>query len=80
MVKQAYGLDITHVPFQGTGPVKNAIMGGHVSIATSGVGSLAPPIKSGNIVPLVTTSPKRVAAFPGVPTMAEKGFPEASLT
>ena len=79
LFKQAYGLDIAHVPFQGTGPVKNAIMGGHVAIATSGFGSLAPVIKSGDLIPLVTTSPKRVAGFPNVPTMAEKGFPEASL-
>lgn len=79
MFKLAYGLDIAHVPFQGTGPVKNAILGGHVTLATSGFGSLAPLIRSGDIIPLVTTSPKRLAAFPNVPTMAEKGFPDASL-
>ena len=79
LFKQAYGLDITHVPFQGTGPVKNAILGGHVAVATSGFGSLAPLLRSGDLVALVTTSPKRVAAFPQVPTMAEKGFPDASL-
>jgi tripartite-type tricarboxylate transporter receptor subunit TctC len=79
LFKLAYGLDITHVPFQGTGPVKNAILGGHVTVATSGLGSLAPLIRSGDLVPLVTTAPKRVAAFPQVPTMAEKGFPDASL-
>jgi tripartite-type tricarboxylate transporter receptor subunit TctC len=79
LFKLAYGLDMAHVPFQGTGPVKNAILGGHVNVATSGFGSLAPLIRSGDLIPLVTTSPKRVAAFPNVPTMAEKGFAEASL-
>jgi tripartite-type tricarboxylate transporter receptor subunit TctC len=79
LFKQAYGLDIAHVPFQGTGPVKNAILGGHVNLASSGFGSLASLIRSGDLIPLVTTSPTRVAAFPQVPTMAEKGFPEASL-
>ncbi len=79
LFKLAYGLDIVHVPFQGTGPVKTAIMGGHVDIATSGFGSFAPLLRSGDLVALVTTSPTRVAAFPDVPTMAEKGFPEASL-
>jgi len=59
--------------------VKNAILGGHVSVATSGFGSLAPLIRSGDLIPLVTTAPKRLADFPQVPTMAEKGFPEASV-
>ncbi len=79
MFKMAYGLDLVHVPFQGTGPVKTAIMGGHVGIATSGFGSLSPLIRSGDLVALVTTSPTRVKDFPNVPTMAEKGFPDASL-
>ncbi|MBI2203920.1 MAG: tripartite tricarboxylate transporter substrate binding protein [Candidatus Rokubacteria bacterium] len=79
LFKLAYGLDLVHVPFQGTGPVKNAIMGGHVTVATSGFGSLSPLIRSGDLVALVTTAPKRVAAFPNVPTMTEKGFPDASL-
>ena len=79
LFKQAYGLDITHVPFQGTGPVKNAILGGHVNVACSGLGSLAPLIRSGDLIPLVTTAPRRLAAFAQVPTMAEKGFPDASL-
>jgi tripartite-type tricarboxylate transporter receptor subunit TctC len=79
LFKQAFGVDVTHVPFQGTGPVKNAILGGHVNVATSGFGSLAPLIRSGDLIPLVTTAPRRLADFPQVPTMAEKGFPEASL-
>ena len=79
LFKMAYGIDLVHVPFQGTGPVKNAIMGGHVTVATSGFGSLAPLIRSGDLIALVTTSPTRVPAFPNVPTMAEKGFSDASL-
>ena len=78
--KMAYGLDIVPVHFQGTGPAKNAILGGHVDLASSGFGSLAPLIRAGNIIPLVTTASKRVAAFPNVPTMAEKGFPDATLS
>ena len=79
LFKLAYGLDLTHVPFQGTGPVKNAVMGGHVTVATSGFGSLSPLIRSGDLVALVTTAPARVKEFPAVPTMAEKGYSEASL-
>ena len=79
LFKMAYGLDIVPVHFQGTGPAKNAILGGHVDLASSGFGSLSPLIKSGDIIPLVTTASKRVAEFPNVPTMAEKGFPDATL-
>jgi tripartite-type tricarboxylate transporter receptor subunit TctC len=77
--KLSYGLDIVPVHFQGTGPVKNAILGGHVDLSASGFGSLGPLIKAGNIIPLVTTATQRIADFPNVPTMAEKGFPDASL-
>lgn len=78
--KMSNGLDITHVPFQGTGPVKNAILGGHVQLASIGSFSLvAPLLKSGDLIALVTTAPKRLPAYPNVPTMAEKGFPEATL-
>jgi tripartite-type tricarboxylate transporter receptor subunit TctC len=77
--KISYGLDVAHVPFQGTGPVKNAILGGHVQLASSGFSSLGPLIKSGDLTALVSTAPKRLPEFPNVPTMAEKGFPEATL-
>jgi len=50
-----------------------------VHLASSGFGSMAPLIKSGDLIPLITTAPKRIADFPTVPTMAEKGFPEAAL-
>jgi tripartite-type tricarboxylate transporter receptor subunit TctC len=79
LIKISYGLDIAHVPFQGTGPVKNAILGGHVNLASSGLGSFLPLIKSSEVFPLVTTAPKRPADLANVPTMAEKGFPEATL-
>lgn len=79
LIKMSYGIDLAHVPFSGSGPVKNAILGGHVDIGSSGFSTMAPVIRAGELVPLVTTSPTRVAAYPDVPTMAEKGFPEATI-
>lgn len=78
LFKQSYGLDIAHVPFAGSGPVKTAILGGHVDLAASSAFTVVPLIKSGDLIGLATTGPKRVAALPSVPTMAEKGFPEAT--
>ena len=79
ILKTTNGVDITHVPFQGTGPVKNAILGGHVQLVSGGFSSLGPLIKSGDIKALFTTSPRRIAAYPDVPTATEKGLPEATI-
>lgn len=77
--KLSYGLDIVPVHFKGSGPVKNAILGGHVDLACSAMGGLIPLIRAGSIIPLVTSSDKRLTAFPNIPTLAEKGLSEASI-
>lgn len=79
LLKLSLGLDIAHVPFNGTGPAKTALLGGHVDVGSGGFGSFGPLIQSGDLVPLVTTSAQRVPDYPDIPTMAEKGFPDASL-
>ena len=79
LLKQAYGLDIAHVPFGGTGPVKNAILGGHVDLATTALSPMLPLVRSGDLVALVTTAPRRLAGV-DAPTMAEKGLTQASLS
>jgi tripartite-type tricarboxylate transporter receptor subunit TctC len=80
MLKLATGADIVHVPFQGTGPVKNAILGKQVDVAASAAGAMLPLARSGDIRLLVTTARHRLADFPDVPTMVEKGYPDASLS
>jgi tripartite-type tricarboxylate transporter receptor subunit TctC len=79
LLKMTYGLDIAHVPFQGAGPLKTAILGGHVDVAMGGFNAFISLVKAGNINALALTSPKRLADFPNIPTIAEKGFPEGSL-
>ena len=79
LLKQALGLDIVHVPFDGTAPARTALLGGHVDVSAGGFGSYGPLIRSGDLIPLVTSAPQRVANYPDVPTMAEKGTPQASL-
>ncbi len=80
LLKLNTGIEITHVPPRGTGPVKNAILGKHVDVATSAAGAMLPLARSGDIRLLVTTAPRRLADFPDVPTMVDKGFGEASLS
>lgn len=80
LLKLAYGLDIAHVPFGGSGPVKNAVLGGHVQVGATALSPVLSVIRSGDITPLVTSATRRNSAIPGVPTMAEKGQADASLS
>ena len=80
MIKQAYGIDLAHVPFGGSGPVKNAILGGHVPVGAPALSAVHAVIRSGDLFALVSTASKRLPAIPATPTIGEKGHPEASLS
>jgi tripartite-type tricarboxylate transporter receptor subunit TctC len=78
--KISNGIDIVPVHFQGSGPAKTAILGGHVDLAALGLGALIPLIKAGSVVPILTTAEKRMPPLDRVPTMVEKGIPDASMS
>jgi tripartite-type tricarboxylate transporter receptor subunit TctC len=80
LLKLAFGVDIGHVPFGGSGPVKNALLGGHVQIGAAALSPMLSVIRSGDVAPLVTSATRRLPAIPNVPTMTEKGQPDASLS
>jgi tripartite-type tricarboxylate transporter receptor subunit TctC len=80
LLKQAYGLDMAHVPFGGSGPVKNALLGGHVQLGAGALSAMLSVVRSGDLVALVTSAGRRLPAIPNVPTMTEKGHPDASLS
>jgi tripartite-type tricarboxylate transporter receptor subunit TctC len=77
--KLSNDLDIVPVQFQGTGPVKNAILGGHVDLASATLSPFYPLAKAKQVTLLVTTAPRRMPDIPDVPTMAEKGMGEGAL-
>ena len=80
LLKLAYGLDLAHVPFAGSGPVKNAILGGHVQVGAAALSPILSVIRSGDVTPLVTSATRRNPALPSVPTLTEKGQPDISLS
>ena len=80
LLKLAYGLDMTHVPFGGSGPVKNAVLGGHVQVGAASLSPMLSVLKSGDVVALAISATKRISSIPNVPTMTEKGQPDASLS
>jgi tripartite-type tricarboxylate transporter receptor subunit TctC len=80
LLKLARGLDIAHVPFAGSGPLQTAILGGHVEVGAVSLSTMIPVIRSGDVIALAISGERRHPAVPDVPTMAEKGVAEASLS
>ena len=69
------GTAITHIPYKGSGPAMTGLIGGEVQLIFEGLGSAATHIRANSIRALAVTSPRRSAAFPDIPTMAEAGVP-----
>jgi len=79
LLKRAAGIKLVHVPFRGSGPAVQAILGGHVPLVSTAYSAIKPLVERGDVVPLVTTAARRLATLPDVPTLAEKGFRGAEL-
>jgi tripartite-type tricarboxylate transporter receptor subunit TctC len=70
-------LDMVHVPYKGgAGPAVAGLVGGETHMMFVTASSAINHVKSGRLKILAVTSAKRLDAFPGVPTMAESGYPE----
>ena len=73
------GLDMTHVPYKGAGPLTADLVAGQVEFAVMSPPSVAQHIKSGNLKALGLASDQRHPAFPDIPTTAEAGLPNFVL-
>lgn len=69
------GLDWTHIPYKGGGPLMIDAVAGHVPMSIGSVFVTKPHIDSGRMRPLAVTSTKRSPDLPNVPTIAENGYP-----
>lgn len=67
------GINMTHIPYRGSGPVTADLLGGQVMVAFPGIAGMLPHIKSGKLRALGVTGARRSAELPGVPTIAEAG-------
>ena len=72
--------DIIHVPYKGGGPAIAALVGGEVTYAFPTMAVALPLVTSGKLRALAVVAPKRVTVLPEVPTIAEAGMPEVTLT
>ena len=69
------GLDWTHIPYKGGGPLMNDAIAGHVPLSIGSVFVTKPHIDNKRMRPLAVTTSKRTRELPDVPTVAESGFP-----
>jgi len=69
------GITMTHVPYKGAGPAVTDLMGGSVDCYFGNSQAVGGHVASGRLRALAVTSPKRLASFPNVHTIAESGYP-----
>ncbi|NDY92043.1 tripartite tricarboxylate transporter substrate-binding protein [Ideonella livida] len=75
LLRQALGVDMTTVPYQGTAPAMNALMGGQVDLLCDQTTSTTPFIKAGSVKLYGVTTAQRLKTLPDTPTLAEQGLP-----
>lgn len=72
-LRRLAGMDLLHVPFQGTAPSTMALLGGQVSVMFETPQALQAHVQAGRLRALAVTSDARLAALPAVPTTRELG-------
>ena len=80
LFKQQTRTFITHIPYRGAGPALQDLIAGNVDMVFDGLGSSATHIKSGRVKALMVSGSQRNPAFPDVPSAAEVGLPDYTVT
>lgn len=74
-IAQDQGVKFTLVPFDGAAPTRTALVGGHITVCSSGMDEVLQFYQTKQVRILAANAPTRHPAFPDVPTMAEAGYP-----
>jgi tripartite-type tricarboxylate transporter receptor subunit TctC len=74
------GVKPQHVPFRGSGPALNALLGGQVDYVCDQTVAMVPTVQAKQANGLVVAVPKRLSVVPDVPTSAEQGLPQFQAT
>lgn len=80
LLKLATGVEITHVPFRGAGPMLQEMIAGRIEVGVDNLPSVIGHLREGRLRPLAVTTAQRSPALPDVPTTAEAGFPAVEAT
>jgi tripartite-type tricarboxylate transporter receptor subunit TctC len=80
LLKQRAGFGMEHVPYKGSGPLKNDMLGGHVPLGCDGLGGQMDLIKAGKVKALAVLAPKRSPFAPEIPSLGELGINDVDAT
>ena len=75
LLNRIIGIKPVGVPFQGTGPAMNALVGGQVDYMCDQIINAVPQVNGGTIKAYAVATPERNPSLPNVPTSAEAGLP-----
>jgi tripartite-type tricarboxylate transporter receptor subunit TctC len=75
LLKIMAGIDLTSVPYKGSGPVATDVLGGQLPLGVVDLPSAISNVKAGKLRALAVTSARRVSVAPEIPTFAEAGVP-----
>lgn len=71
LIKEAFNIDWVHVPYRGSGPAMNDLVGGQVTVSVAGLSSAVGLVKAGSLKALGVTGATRAVQLPNVPTIGE---------
>jgi len=74
------GIQLSHVPYKGSGPAMQDLLGGQVKVSFAGIPNVLPHVKAGRLRALAVSTPSRSPDLPDVPTVAEAGVPGYQAT
>jgi len=79
LFKSSAGIKMVHLPYKGSAPAMNDLMGKHIEYHVDTVIAIRPLLEAGTVRPLAVFSAKRSPFLPDVPTLAELGYPNIDL-
>jgi tripartite-type tricarboxylate transporter receptor subunit TctC len=74
LLKQRVSMNMEHVPYKGSGPLKTDLLGGHVPLGADGLGGMVDLIKAGKVKAIAVLAPKRTPLAPDVPSLGDFGI------
>jgi len=80
LFKQTAGVSIVHIPYKGGSQAMVSLMGGQVQLMFNNTPEVLPQMSSGRLKVLAIASPQRLPLMPDIPTVAEAGLPDFSVS